>query len=123
MKIASLSALVLAATVSITAAVVPRPRADEPSPAPAQLAEMLARGEAIYAARCKECHGAAGGGFVGPKLAGNDRLANAELVLRQINGGSADMPAFRNKLTPEEILAVGTYIRASWGNAYGPLAP
>lgn len=42
-------------------------------------------------------------------------------MIRQINGGGADMPAFRSRLTAEEIRAVGTYIRNSWGNAYGIL--
>ncbi len=77
--------------------------------APTALADTIAIGEPIYARRCQECHGAKGGGFVGPKLSGNERLANAEFVIRQITNGSADMPAFGKRLTPEELLAVGTY--------------
>ncbi len=50
---------------------------------------------------------------------GNDRIANDALVLRQINRGSADMPAFGKKLTSEEIVAVGTYIRNCGATATG----
>ena len=88
----------------------------------ASLADIIALGEPIYVRRCQECHGAKGGGFVGPKLSGNERLANAEFVIRQITNGSADMPAFGKRLTPEELLAVGTYVRNSWDNSYGEFA-
>ncbi|QQR38063.1 c-type cytochrome [Devosia rhizoryzae] len=50
-------------------------------------AELLSQGEALFAGNCKSCHGSTGGGFVGPKLVGNQRLANAEFVLRQITKG------------------------------------
>jgi len=86
---------------------------------PATIADLIALGEPVYIARCKECHGATGGGFIGPKLSGNARLENAEFVIRQITKGSADMPAFGKRLTPEELLAVGTYVRNSWANSYG----
>lgn len=92
------------------------------SSAPASLADIVALGEPVYIRRCQECHGSTGGGFVGPKLSGNQRLANAEFVIRQITKGSADMPAFGKRLTPEELLAVGTYVRNSWGNSFGILA-
>ncbi|MGB3338156.1 MAG: cytochrome c [Devosia sp.] len=122
MKAASLSALaIVAAFVTHFVVTSPWSIAKELPPAADKLAELLAIGEPIYVARCKECHGAAGGGFVGPKLVGNDRLANAGPVIRQITGGGADMPAFRNRLTADEILAVGTYVRNSWGNSYGIL--
>ncbi|MGV3576719.1 MAG: c-type cytochrome [Devosia sp.] len=92
---------------------------DVPASSQGELADIVALGEPIYVRRCQECHGAKGGGFVGPKLAGNQHLANAEFVIRQITNGSADMPAFGKRLTPEELLAVGTYVRNSWNNSYG----
>lgn len=121
MKTASLTALAL--TVAFAGAIgLTAPRSQEEGvPADSRMADLISIGEPIYAARCRECHGSAGGGFIGPKFVGNDRIANADLVIRQINGGGADMPAFRNKLTEDEILAVGTYIRNSWGNSYGAL--
>lgn len=78
-------------------------------------------GEPIYAEYCAGCHQANGRGDIGPSLAGNGKLANAAAVHRQIARGGSEMPAFGQVLTPEEILAVGTYIRNSFGNAYGPL--
>ena len=51
----------------------------------------------------------------------SDRIANDAHVIRQITRGGEDMPPFGSKLTPEEILAVGTYVRNSWGNTYGVL--
>lgn len=111
--------LVLAAAFALS---TPITQAQEPASAAAsELAELVTQGEPIFAANCKSCHGAAGGGFVGPKLVGNDRIANADFVVRQITRGGSDMPAFGKRLTPEEVRAVGTYIRNSWGNAYGVL--
>lgn len=85
------------------------------------LESLMAAGQPIYDANCSSCHAKSGGGFVGPSFIGNERIANDALVIRQIRNGGADMPGFSTKLTPEEILAVGTYIRNSWGNAYGVL--
>ncbi len=123
MKTAALSTFALVAILAsaIGAAQSHSLAQDEAPHAGTELIELLTVGEPIYLARCKECHGTTGGGFIGPKFVGNDRIANADLVIRQINGGGADMPAFRSKLSPEEIRAVGTYIRNSWGNAYGVL--
>lgn len=92
-----------------------------PSVAQDRVAELVALGQPIYEANCASCHSKTGKGFIGPSFIGNDRIANDALVLRQINRGSSDMPAFGKTLTPEEIVAVGTYIRNSWGNSYGVL--
>lgn len=91
----------------------------EESTTTTHVVEANALGRLVYTRRCQECHGASGGGFIGPKLAGNERLANAEFVVRQITKGSADMPAFGKRLTPEELLAVANHVRNSWDNDYG----
>lgn len=85
------------------------------------LEELLAKGQPIYEANCAECHSKAGTGRVGPSFIGNDRIGNDGLVIRQVTEGGTDMPSFGSKLSPEEILAVGTYIRNAWGNSYGVL--
>lgn len=92
-----------------------------PATANEAIEPLLIMGQPIYETNCASCHSKSGGGFVGPSFIGNDRIANDALVFRQITQGGADMPAFSKKLTIEEILAVGTYIRNSWGNAYGIL--
>lgn len=117
MKFYQRAALVLA---TVLASALPGHAQDTAPYTLASLADIIALGEPIYVRRCQECHGAKGGGFVGPKLSGNERLANPEFVIRQITNGSADMPAFGKRLTPEELLAVGTYVRNSWDNSYGP---
>jgi len=97
---------------------------------------ILAEGEDVYAGQCASCHGAAGGGGVGPPLEGGsvletfpDRETHIEWVLGGSNGvgvgnpyGSADrpggqrtaqggMPAFADVLSEEQVLAVVRYER------------
>lgn len=85
------------------------------------LEALLAAGQPIYEANCAECHSKTGGGRVGPSFLGNDRIGNDGPVIRQLRAGGTDMPSFGSRLSPEEILTVGTYIRNSWGNSYGVL--
>lgn len=85
------------------------------------LEPLVAAGERIYRSNCARCHAQAGTGYVGPPLAGNDRIRDDARVFRQIRRGGDDMPPFGKKLTPEQIVAVGTFIRNSWGNDYGIL--
>ncbi len=84
-------------------------------------ADPMAIGATVYADMCAGCHAANGRGDIGPSLVGNGKLANAPAVHRQIAQGGSEMPGFGSVLTPEELLAVGTYVRMSWGNDYGPL--
>ena len=74
-------------------------------------------GAQIYvSAGCVGCHGANGEGGVGPALAGNANVDDATDVLNRIIHGGGIMPAFGDQLSDEEIAAVATYIRNSWGN-------
>jgi cytochrome c oxidase subunit 2 len=86
-----------------------------------ELADLAAKGKTIFETTCKGCHGAEGAGFVGPALAGNDRLEKADFVIRQITRGGSDMPAMGQRLSADEIKAVASFIRNSWGNGFGPL--
>lgn len=45
--------------------IVPEP---EPDPGPSALEQSIALGEVQYSARCASCHGASGGGGIGPNL-------------------------------------------------------
>ncbi len=84
-----------------------------------------ADGATIYASNCASCHGANGEGMgqVFPALAGNDKLADANFVIDVVLNGrpGTSMPAFGGQLSDEEVAAVVSYIRTSWGNAYGPV--
>ena len=79
-------------------------------------------GADLYAAQCASCHGATGEGMgeVFPALAGNAALADAEHVIRIVLRGQPGtaMPAF-GRLSDEEVAAVVSHIRTSWGNGYG----
>lgn len=103
----------------------------------AATSELMGRGKTLYAKHCQDCHGADGGGRAPayPALAGNPAVlgppVNAVRVVA--NGGFAPgtagnprpygMPAFVGDLSSEDIAAVLTYVRRSWGNDAPALAP
>lgn len=92
---------------------------------------VLALGQRIYADRCAACHRSDGTGMppAYPPLAGNPSIEMDISVnpLRMVlNGGyppqTSDnqrpygMPPFAQVLSDDEVAAVVTYIRVSWGN-------
>ncbi len=98
----------------------------------------LQAGHRIYQRECETCHGPAGAGQAAryPALAGSRSVTLPRAVnslQRVLNGGYAPatavnprpfgMPPYRQKLNNEEIAAVTTYIRQSWGNAAGDVSP
>lgn len=84
---------------------------------------LMSLGQDIYVRSCAACHGQQGEGLVGPGFAGNNALSRNDLVIPMILDGFPDhgMPAWRNRLNDEEIAAVATFIRNSWGNDFGPV--
>ena len=68
---------------------------------------------------CFACHGQLGYGGAGPGFRGDKMLAAQDYVVARILLGGGIMPAFGEKLTDQEIAAVATYIRTSWGNGFG----
>ena len=103
-------------------------------------AQSLQNGAALYTQHCATCHGAEGQGvkeddamtgqaLLIPALAGNRAVSlssSANLVRIILAGGYAPatagnprpygMPPFVHVLTDDDIAAVTTFIRASWGN-------
>ncbi|MEX8192306.1 c-type cytochrome [Comamonas guangdongensis] len=92
---------------------------------------LMQRGDKVYSKQCASCHGEQGEGKVGmfPALAGNRavKLGNpANLIQMVLFGGYAPstkgnprpygMPPFGHVLTDEDVSAVLTYVRGSWGN-------
>ena len=92
---------------------------------------LMTLGKTIYVAQCASCHGAQGKGAAPnyPPLAGNQSIQMQSAVnpIRMVlNGGYPPgtaqnpqpygMPPFAQNLTDDEVAAVVTYIRASWGN-------
>lgn len=75
--------------------------------------ELLAKGAALYAKRCRACHGAEGKGGVGPDLtqAGYHYGRDLETVTASIRGGRpGGMPAFGDQLSGGEIDALATFV-------------
>lgn len=109
--------------------------------------QLINRGAVLYAQHCATCHAENGQGLQEtdplspqgivriPSLAGNRAVSlpsSANLVRIILAGGYAPatagnprpygMPPFVHVLTDDDIAAVTTYIRASWGNAAGAVS-
>jgi cytochrome c oxidase subunit 2 len=87
------------------------------------LADLVARGEKVYAANCAACHQASGKG-AGPikALDGSPIVLDPDKI-KQINvllqgAGNGAMPAWR-QLSDTELAAVMTYTKNNWGNKTG----
>ncbi|GEM87081.1 c-type cytochrome [Meiothermus granaticius] len=105
-------------------------------PAPAVDAALLKAGEGVFTTNCAGCHQAGGTGVPGvfPPLAGNPHLADVKHVTNTIIHGlnvgvvvngqkySQAMPPF-GQLSDQDVAAVATYIRNSWGNKFGGVTP
>jgi mono/diheme cytochrome c family protein len=100
-------------------------------------ADVLARGETLYTQHCASCHGDRGQGAAGiyPALAGNRAvtLAVPNNLVQLVRHGEFmpatagnprpfGMPPFGLVLDDDEVAAVTTYIRQSWGNAAAPVS-
>lgn len=91
------------------------------------LAELIARGEKVYAANCAACHQADGMGLPGVFLPINgSKVATGPIdahINTVLNGrpGTA-MAAFGGQLSDADIAAVVTYQRNAWDNKTGDAA-
>ena len=92
---------------------------------------LMRLGQTVYEAHCATCHGAQGRGMPPdyPPLAGNQSIQMASAVnpIRVVlNGGYPPgtegnpmpygMPPFAQTLSDDEVAAVVSFIRSSWGN-------
>lgn len=97
---------------------------------------LLDLGRTVYGTHCTTCHGADGRGMPPqyPPLAANQSIQMESAVnpIRMVlNGGLPPgtagnprpygMPPFAQALSDDDVAAVVTYIRASWGNRAGPV--
>lgn len=83
-------------------------------------------GAAIFSQNCAACHQPQGQGIPGafPKLAGNTFVQGpAQQVAHTILNGRGGMPKFGEELSDEQIAAVASYVRSSWGNKADPITP
>jgi mono/diheme cytochrome c family protein len=98
---------------------------------------LMTLGKDIYDRQCASCHGPAGKGKPPqyPPLAGNPSIQMSSAVnpIRMVlNGGYPPgtdgnpmpygMPPFAQALTDDQVAAVVSYIRSSWGNHGEPVS-
>ena len=115
----------------------------EPLREPALVAQRVQQGGGLYADHCAACHGEAGEGgqlpdgtWAAPPLAGNRLVTQepaANLVRSIALGGFGaatearprpfGMPPFAHVLSEEQMAAVATYLRRSWGAQASPVQP
>jgi len=103
-----------------------------------QAEALVARGEKLYEDRCADCHQRGGEGVprIYPPLANNESIVmrypiNAIRIV--VNGGFPPstqdnprpygMPPFGQDLSDEDIAAVVSYVRQSWGNRAPAVSP
>ena len=65
---------------------------------------QLVAGQQVFEANCARCHGAAGRGGAGPRIAGE------AIDLDVVRDGRRGMPAFGSKLGEAELDAVAAYV-------------
>jgi cytochrome c oxidase cbb3-type subunit III len=86
----------------------------------------LSIGKSIYQANCISCHRADGSGLVGPNLT-DDHYKNvkqiADIYTVLVNGaGGGAMPAWKNRLSQNEIVTVAAYVASLRGAPAGSAA-
>jgi len=89
------------------------------------LAELVGRGEKVYAANCAACHQASGKGAGpikpldgSPVVLDADKIREITLVLQGVGNGA--MPSWK-QLSDTELAAVITFTKNNWGNKTGQI--
>jgi len=97
----------------------------QPANDEATLAAYMEEGAGVYTDFCSACHGVNGEGGAGPQLANNAFVSGRSAIINQVLYGATDhgMPPFAPVLTDEQVAAVTTYVRNSFGNEYGLVLP
>jgi len=112
-------------TNNVLEAVVPAVAAEEINAEPLSKEQLMEKGK-IVAANCIACHGAEGKGMgdIFPAIAGS-AVANGpideHIEVVMFGRAGTTMAAFANQLSDEDIAAVITYQRNSFGNETGDL--
>ena len=83
-------------------------------------------GQEVYAASCAACHQVDGQGLppAFPALVGNEFVTGEPApVIATVLNGRGGMPSFGGSLTAEEVAAVISHARTSWGNEAPAITP
>ncbi len=76
-----------------------------------QRAEGSQLGEETWAGVCAKCHGLAGEGGIGPRIAGSAVLTDPQAVARIVREGIRTMPAVGAGWSSEHVRALTTYLQ------------
>ncbi|MBX9652185.1 c-type cytochrome [bacterium] len=87
--------------------------------------KWLVVGQSVFKSNCVSCHGTEGQGLVGPNLTDNfyKNVSKIEDISKVVAEGAAGqaMPAWKNRLHPNELVLVSSYVAAIRGkNLPGP---
>ncbi|MEH2270374.1 MAG: c-type cytochrome [Nostoc sp.] len=83
------------------------------------LAAETSNGAKIFEANCASCHIGGGNILISQKTLKKEALSkylenynsdSIEAIIHQVQNGKNAMPAFKDKLSPEEILEVAAYV-------------
>merc|ERR1719198_643381 len=114
---ARLSPLLLAAVLghSAVAYVMPAARAEAGGPAPAAMAADLENGEGVFNGNCAACHAGGNNSVNAEKKIKIEALQkygmyDVEKIKTQVTNGKNSMPAFGDKLGPEDIEDVANWV-------------
>ena len=85
--------------------------------APAALAADLENGESVFLANCAACHANGNNSIVAEKKLKKEALQQygryeVEAIIKQATNGYGAMPAFGERLAPDDIEDVANYVRA-----------
>lgn len=91
-------------------------------------AAVLENGSTVYGQMCASCHGADGGGLIGPNLTDDYWLHGGSTtdILHTISAGvpAKGMPAWEKMLKPDQLTAVTVYVASLHGTKpANPKAP
>ncbi|QDV65355.1 cbb3-type cytochrome c oxidase N-terminal domain-containing protein [Crateriforma conspicua] len=85
-------------------------------------------GKVVFETNCQSCHGADGGGLVGPNLTDDHykNIREIEDIIGVLQNGAAAgaMPAWKNRLSTNELVLAASYVASMRGTeAANPKAP
>jgi len=92
--------------------------------------ELFQQGQKVFEENCADCHRLNGEGLPGtfPAHNGNPFVVGdpAPVITTVLNGRKGQlgqMPAWKDKLSDQEVAAVVTYIRQAWSNQAPAVTP
>lgn len=83
---------------------------EEPGAAPTRVG-VAAKGAELYKHNCLPCHGETGKGGMGPKLARNPILTQADRFRTTVNQGRGAMPPWGSVLRPQDIADIHAWLK------------